>query len=372
MFSLEFLQIYWWFLVSLLGGLLVFMMFVQGIQTLIFSVAKDELQKDMMINSAGRKWEITFTTLVMFGGACFAAFPLFYATSFGGAYWVWLAILFCFIIQAVSYEYRKKPDNFLGKKGYEIFLFINGSLGVILIGIAVATFFSGSNFSLNEYNFVQWQSPLRGLEALGNFWLYTLGFSLFFLARIGGCLYLINNVEDEALRENLRKALLKNTLFFLPFFLIFLGWVLLKDGFGYDENGVVKMVAYKYLLNLKELTLVALMLVFGVVLTLFGIFKGVFTKSIYGVVYYGFGVVLAVTSLFLLAGLNGTAFYPSYFDLQSSLTIKNASSSHYTLNTMFYISFVVPVILCYMFFVWRAIDSKKITANEIKNDHHAY
>ena len=372
MLSLEFLQIYWWCVVSLLGGLLVFMMFVQGGQTLIFGLCKNELQKDMVINSIGRKWELTFTTLVMFGGACFAAFPLFYATSFGGAYWVWLAILFCFILQAVSYEYRKKPDNFLGQKTYEIFLFINGSLGVILIGMAVSTFFSGSDFLLNEHNFVQWQTPFRGLEALGNIMLYPLGIAMFFLARVGGALYLINNIDDAEIRANARKAALKNTILFLPFFLIFIAWVFTKTGFAYDESGVVSLVGFKYALNLLQMPLVAAMIVIGVLLVLFGIFKGAFTTSIYGVVPYGVGVVLTVTGLFLIAGLADTAFYPSFSNLQSSLTIKNASSSHYTLNVMAYVSLLVPFVLGYIFVVWRAMDSKKITADEIKHDHHAY
>nr|WP_241091365.1 cytochrome d ubiquinol oxidase subunit II [Campylobacter showae] len=372
MLSLEFLQIYWWCVVSLLGGLLVFMMFVQGGQTLLFGLCKNELQKDMVINSIGRKWELTFTTLVMFGGACFAAFPLFYATSFGGAYWVWLAILFCFILQAVSYEYRKKPDNFLGQKTYEIFLFINGSLGVILIGMAVSTFFSGSDFLLNEHNFVQWQTPFRGLEALGNIMLYPLGIAMFFLARVGGALYLINNIDDAELRANARKAALKNTILFLPFFLIFIAWVFTKTGFAYDESGVVSLVGFKYALNLLQMPLVAAMIVIGVLLVLFGIFKGAFTTSIYGVVPYGVGVVLTVTGLFLIAGLADTAFYPSFSNLQSSLTIKNASSSHYTLNVMAYVSLLVPFVLGYIFVVWRAMDSKKITAGEIKHDHHAY
>ncbi|WP_299025838.1 cytochrome d ubiquinol oxidase subunit II [uncultured Campylobacter sp.] len=372
MLSLEFLQIYWWCVVSLLGGLLVFMMFVQGGQTLLFGLCKNELQKDMVINSIGRKWELTFTTLVMFGGACFAAFPLFYATSFGGAYWVWLAILFCFILQAVSYEYRKKPDNFLGQKTYEIFLFINGSLGVILIGMAVSTFFSGSDFLLNEHNFVQWQTPFRGLESLGNIMLYPLGIAMFFLARVGGALYLINNIDDEEIRANARKAALKNTILFLPFFLIFIAWIFTKTGFAYDESGVVSLVGFKYALNLLQMPLVAAMIVIGVGLVLFGIFKGAFTTSIYGVVPYGVGVVLTVTGLFLISGLADTAFYPSFSNLQSSLTIKNASSSHYTLNVMFYVSFLVPVVLGYIVAVWRAMDSKKITADEIERDHHAY
>ncbi|WP_257639810.1 cytochrome d ubiquinol oxidase subunit II [Campylobacter concisus] len=370
--SLENLQIYWWFIVSLLGGLLVFMMFVQGGQSLIFSLGKDELKKDMLINSIGRKWELTFTTLVMFGGACFAAFPLFYATSFGGAYWVWLAILFCFIIQAVSYEYRKKPDNFLGARTYEIFLFINGSLGVILIGMAVSTFFSGSDFVLNEHNFVEWKTPFRGLEALANPYLYLLGIAIFFLSRIGGCLYLMNNIADGEFIQNARKQLLINTVLFLPFFLGFLAWVLTKDGFAYDANGVVSLMPYKYAINLIEMPIVGVLLLVGVVLVLVGIFQGAFTKSIRGIFAYGVGVTLAVTALFLITGLNGTAFYPSFSDLSSSLTIKNASSSHYTLGVMAYVSLLVPVVLAYIIVVWRAIDSKKITQDEIKNDHHAY
>lgn len=370
--SLENLQIYWWFIVSLLGGLLVFMMFVQGGQTLIFSLGKDELKKDMLINSIGRKWELTFTTLVMFGGACFAAFPLFYATSFGGAYWVWLAILFCFIIQAVSYEYRKKPDNFLGARTYEIFLFINGSLGVILIGMAVSTFFSGSDFVLNEHNFVEWKTPFRGLEALANPYLYLLGIAMFFLSRIGGCLYLMNNIADGEFIQNARKQLLVNTVLFLPFFLGFLAWILTKDGFAYDANGVVSLVPYKYAINLIEMPIAGALLLVGVLLVLVGIFQGVFTKSIRGIFAYGIGVTLAVTALFLITGLNGTAFYPSFSDLSSSLTIKNASSSHYTLGVMAYVSLLVPFVLAYIVVVWRAIDSKKITQDEIKNDHHAY
>ncbi|MGF7404702.1 cytochrome d ubiquinol oxidase subunit II [Campylobacter concisus] len=370
--SLENLQIYWWFIVSLLGGLLVFMMFVQGGQTLIFSLGKDELKKDMLINSIGRKWELTFTTLVMFGGACFAAFPLFYATSFGGAYWVWLAILFCFIVQAVSYEYRKKPDNFLGARTYEIFLFINGSLGVILIGMAVSTFFSGSDFVLNEHNFVEWKTPFRGLEALSNPYLYLLGIAMFFLSRIGGCLYLMNNIADGEFIQNARKQLIINTVLFLPFFLGFLAWILTKDGFAYDANGVVSLVPYKYAINLIEMPIAGILLLVGVLLVLVGIFQGAFTKSIRGIFAYGVGVTLAVTALFLITGLNDTAFYPSFSDLSSSLTIKNASSSHYTLGVMSYVSLLVPFVLAYIVVVWRAIDSKKITQDEIKNDHHAY
>ncbi|WP_169975183.1 cytochrome d ubiquinol oxidase subunit II [Campylobacter sp. RM16191] len=370
--SHEILQIYWWVIVSLLGGLLVFMMFVQGGQTLIFGLPKSEIEKDMIINSVGRKWELTFTTLVMFGGACFAAFPLFYATSFGGAYWVWLAILFCFILQAVSYEYRKKPDNFLGQKTYEIFLYTNGSLGVILIGMAVSTFFSGSDFALGEHNFVEWKTPYRGLEALANPLLYPLGIAMFFLSRVGGALYLINNISDENFRAKARKAVLKNTILFLPFFLLFIIWIFTKTGFEYDAEGIVSLVGFKYALNLVKMPIVTLIMLIGLGLVLYGIYKGAFTKSIYGVVPYGIGVVFVVMGLFLIAGLNNTAFYPSFSNLQSSLTIKNASSSHYTLGVMAYVSLIVPFVLAYIFVVWRAIDSRKITQDEIKNDHHAY
>ncbi|CZE46301.1 cytochrome d ubiquinol oxidase subunit II [Campylobacter geochelonis] len=368
----EMLQIYWWIVVSLLGGLLVFMMFVQGGQTLLECVTKNELEKDMIINSVGKKWELTFTTLVMFGGACFAAFPLFYATSFGGAYWVWLAILFCFIIQAVAYEYRKKPDNFLGQKTYEVFLFINGSLGVVLIGVAVSTFFSGSEFLLNEHNFVEWKSPFRGLEALANPLNYLLGIALFFQARVGGNLYLINNIDDSELRAKFRASLKKNAMFFVPFLVAFLLWIVLKDGYHVGDGGVVEMLKHKYLLNLLQMPLVFLMLLCGVVLALFGIYKGAFTASIKGIFPYGVGVVLVVMSVFLVVGLNDTAFYPSFYDLQSSLTIKNASSSLYTLKVMAFVSLLVPFVLAYIVYVWRLMDKRKLSADEVENDEHIY
>lgn len=368
----ELLQIYWWIIVSLLGGILVFMMFVQGGQTLMWCISKTELEKDMIINSIGKKWELTFTTLVMFGGACFAAFPLFYATSFGGAYWVWLAILFCFIIQAVAYEYRKKPDNLLGAKGYESFLVINGSLGVILIGIAVSTFFSGSEFMLNDKNFVEWKSTFRGLEALSNPINYILGLALFFQARVGGNLYLLNNIDDDELRAKFRVSLKRNSLFFVPFLVAFLLWIVLKDGYHVSDEGVVEMLRYKYLLNLFQMPVVFVMLLGGVGLAIFGIYKGVFTKSIKGIFPYGFGVILVVMSVFLVVGLNNTAFYPSFYDLQSSLTIKNASSSFYTLKVMAVVSLLVPFVLGYIIYVWKLMDERKLTADEIKNDEHIY
>lgn len=362
----EYLQIYWWIVVSLIGGLFVFMMFVQGGQTLVKKIAKDEAQKDLFLNSVGKKWELTFTTLVMFGGACFAAFPLFYATSFGGAYWVWLGILFCFIIQAVAYEYRKKPNNFLGQKTYENFLYINGSLGVILIGIAVSTFFSGSSFALDSNNFVDWQSKIRGLEALKNPFNYILGIALFFQARVGGAMYLINNINDDKIRENLKKNLKFDALIFVAFLVAFLLFLVLKSGYGVNENGVVEMVRFKYGLNYLEMPIVLIMLLIGLILALFGLYKAIFTTSIKGIFPYGLGVVLVVMSVFLVAGLNSTAFYPSHFDLQSSLTIKNASSSFYTLKVMAIVSLWAPILLGYIAYVWRLMDAKKLTKDEIE------
>ncbi len=362
----EYLQIYWWIVVSLIGGLFVFMMFVQGGQTLVKKIAKDEAQKDLFLNSVGKKWELTFTTLVMFGGACFAAFPLFYATSFGGAYWVWLGILFCFIIQAVAYEYRKKPNNFLGQKTYENFLYINGSLGVILIGIAVSTFFSGSSFALDSNNFVDWQSKFRGLEALKNPFNYILGIALFFQARVGGAMYLINNIKDDKIRENLKKNLKFDALIFVAFLVAFLLFLVLKSGYGVNENGVVEMVRFKYGLNYLEMPIILIMLLIGLILALFGLYKAIFTTSIKGIFPYGLGVVLVVMSVFLVAGLNSTAFYPSHFDLQSSLTIKNASSSFYTLKVMAIVSLWAPILLGYIAYVWRLMDVKKLTKDEIE------
>ena len=362
----EYLQIYWWIVVSLIGGLFVFMMFVQGGQTLVKKIAKDEAQKDLFLNSVGKKWELTFTALVMFGGACFAAFPLFYATSFGGAYWVWLGILFCFIIQAVAYEYRKKPNNFLGQKTYENFLYINGSLGVILIGIAVSTFFSGSSFALDSNNFVDWQNKFRGLEALKNPFNYILGIALFFQARVGGAMYLINNINDDKIRENLKKNLKFDALIFVAFLVAFLLFLVLKSGYGVNENGVVEMVRFKYGLNYLEMPIVLIMLLTGLILALFGLYKAIFTTSIKGIFPYGLGVVLVVMSVFLVAGLNSTAFYPSHFDLQSSLTIKNASSSFYTLKVMAIVSLWAPVLLGYIAYVWRLMDAKKLTKDEIE------
>lgn len=370
--SLNTLQIYWWFIISLLGGLLVFMMFVQGGQSLLDSIAHTSAQKDLIINSLGRKWEITFTTLVLFGGACFAAFPLFYSTSFGGAYWVWLAILFCFIIQAVSYEYRRKKENFLGQRTYETFLKINGTLGTILIGIAVATFFSGSNFSLNERNFVIWGSAWRGLEALKDPFVYMLGLSLFFLARIGGSMYLMNNIDDDDIYKNSVSSIKKNTPFFLIFFVVFAIWLLLRPGFSYDLDGVVSLIAYKYALNFIAMPGVLVGFALGVGLVLAGIVLGGFMGNKKSIFIFGFGVVITVFCLFLLVGLNHTPFYPSYSNLQSSLTIQNASSSHYTLGVMSYVSLIVPFVLAYIVYVWYCMDRQKLTLNDLENQVHKY
>lgn len=367
------LQVYWWVILSLLGGLLVFMMFVQGGQTLLGRLAgNDELKKSMLINSLGRKWELGFTTLVLFGGAAFAAFPLFYAASFGGAYAVWMAILFSYIIQAVAYEYRKKPDNFLGARTYECFMKINGALGTFLIGAAVATFFSGSEFVVNEYNLSQWKNPLYGLEALANPFNWLLGLSLLFLARSLGALYFINNLDDAALQEAARGSLKKDAVLFLAVFVPFFLWLLVRDGFAYDaQTKEVSMVSYHYLGNLV-VPYVAVPILAGVGLVLYGFYQGAFTKSIKGIWSAGAGTVLTVMGAFLLVGLGDTAYYPSTYDLQSSLTIENSSGSHYTLTAMSYASLMVPFVLAYIYFVWKAMDAKKITADEIKNDSHSY
>jgi len=367
------LQQYWWVIISLLAGFLVFLMFVQGGQTLIYRLGKTPIEKTMLVNALGRKWEFTFTTLVTFGGAFFASFPLFYATSFGGAYWVWMAILFCFIIQAIAYEYRSKPNNFLGQKTYDTFLFINGALGTILIGTAVGTFFNGSMFSVNEMNLSQWETSARGLEAVLNWHNVALGLTVFFLARILGILYFIRNVEDKNIYTRSKKQLLYNTIAFLVFFLAFLIRLLLKDGFAYHpETGEVSMEPYKYLHNLLSMPLVLVFLVAGIVLVLYALYKGLFTNSIRSFYYAGAGTVMVVFSLFLIAGFNHTCFYPSVFDLQSSLHIENSSSSHYTLTVMSYVSLLVPFVLAYMVYAWSAINKKKINASDMENEPHVY
>jgi cytochrome bd ubiquinol oxidase subunit II len=370
------LQQYWWIIVSLLGALLVFLLFVQGGQTLIYRLGKDEDQRTLLVNVLGRKWEFTFTTLVTFGGAFFASFPLFYSTSFGGAYWVWMLILFAFIIQAVSYEFRSKPGNFLGKRTFETFLFINGLVGTVLLGAAVSTFFTGSQFSVNEYNFSQWETPFRGLEAAFNIQNLALGLSVFFLSRTLAVLFFIQNVNHPEIIERAKKQLFYDAIPFLVFFLTFLTMLLLKNGFAVNpDTKEVFMEPYKYLHNLLQMPAVAVLFLLGVALVLLGIYRTGFCFekcSDKGIWLSGTGTVLTVFSLFLLAGFNNTAYYPSTFDLQDSLTICNSSSSHYTLTAMSYVSLSVPFVLAYIFHTWRALTRKKVDMSEIENEGHAY
>ncbi|MBW6492027.1 MAG: cytochrome d ubiquinol oxidase subunit II [Lentimicrobium sp.] len=381
-FSLITLQQYWWIIISLLASLLIFLMFVQGGQTLIYTLGKTDTERSLIINTLGRKWELTFTTLVTFGGAFFASFPLFYSTSFGGAYWVWMAILFAFIIQAISYEYRSKANNFLGKRTFEIFLFVNGFLGTILLGTAVGTFFNGAMFSMEKVNITsiydsaisRWMTPAHGLEAVLNFHNVALGLSVFFLARILGILYIINSVKDENILARSHKQMWYNAIPFLVFFLYFVIHLMFKQGFAYHpETGEVFMQPNKYFFNLIEMPVVLILFLAGVVLVLSGIIKFLFFKSLKGIWYSGAGTVMAVLALFLIAGLNQTAFYPSLHNIQQSLTIENSSSSHYTLTVMSYVSLFVPVVITYIFFVWRAINNKPIEKSDLEDDNaHIY
>jgi cytochrome bd ubiquinol oxidase subunit II len=386
-FSYITLQQYWWIIVSLLGAILVFLMFVQGGQTLIYTIGKTNDERTLLINLLGRKWEFTFTTLVTFGGAFFASFPLFYSTSFGGAYWVWIVILFAFIIQAVSYEYRSKAGNFLGKRTYETFLLLNGILAPLLIGTAVATFFTGSQFSVNFMNITrltgdkmpvisEWMGPAHGLEAALSLHNLTLGLAVLFLSRVLALLYFMNRIKHAEMMERVKKQLLINAIPFVVFFLTFVIWTLLSSGFAVNpETKEVFMEPYKYLHNLLQMPVVAIMFVLGVALVLIGIirpltcFEKCSTKGIWGT---GIGTVLTVLALFLLAGFNNTAYYPSTFDLQSSLTIQNSSSSQYTLTAMSYVSLLVPFVIAYIWIAWRAIDNKKIDMEELKEETHVY
>ncbi len=371
--SHTFLQEYWWLLVSLLASLLVFLMFVQGGQSFIFTLASDEGQKTMIVNAMGRKWEFTFTTLVTFGGAFFASFPLFYATSFGGAYWVWMAILFSFVIQAIAYEYRSKPSNVLGKKTFDVFLFINGALGPLLIGIAVATFFTGANFSLNEMNNVKWATPWHGLEAVLSLRNLSLGIAVLFLARLLGLMYIINSIDDSELIAKARKKAVINLLPFLAGFLYFVISLFVSEGFAVNpDSGEIFMEKGKYFHNLLQMPLVMIAFLAGTLLVLFGLYRTVLSDKTDPVWFGGPGTILVVLSLFMLAGYNNTAFYPSLTDLQSSLTIRNASSSHFTLKTMFYISFIIPVVFAYIWYAWSAINRKKIDKEEMNGDGHMY
>ena len=376
----SFLQHYWWFLVSLLGALLVFLMFVQGANSMVRTLGYTEDGRRLIINSTGRKWEFTFTTLVTFGGAFFASFPLFYSTSFGGAYWLWMIILFTFVLQAVSYEFQNKLGNLLGAKTFQTFLAINGFLGPLLLGGAVATFFEGSNFIVMKDNLIDaqsftpvishWANASHGLDALLNPWVLVFGLAVMFLARVLGTLYIINNVNDDDIRSRAAFQLLASSLAFVVLFVVYLVHLLLKDGFAYDDSGVIVIEPYKYLHNFLDMWYLLIVLLIGVVLVLFAIGRSFADKKwIWGIWPAGIGVVLVVLSLLLCAGWNNTAYYPSTADLQSSLTIQNSCSSEFTLTTMAIVSILIPFVLAYIWHAWWSIDKKKLDVTEITDDH---
>lgn len=378
------LQQYWWLVVSLLGAILVFLLFVQGGNSLLFCIGKTDDKRKLLVNSTGRKWEFTFTTLVTFGGAFFASFPLFYSTSFGGAYWLWMIILFSFVLQAVSYEFQSKAGNLLGKRTYQWFLVVNGVVGPVLLGGAVATFFTGSDFIIDKGTMAdpaaaaisRWGNGWHGLDALANVWNVVLGLAVFFLARVLGALYFINNIDDAEIDARSRRSVRDNAVLFLVFFLAFVVRTLLADGFAVNpDTQEVYMEPYKYLTNFVEMPVVLVVFLLGVVAVLWGIGKTVFSKVFdKGIWFSGIGAVLAVLTLFLVAGYNNTAYYPSTSDLQSSLTLANSCSSQFTLRVMAYVSILVPFILAMIFYTWRSIDSRKISNDEIAGDGggHAY
>ena len=376
----DFLQHYWCFLVSLLGALLVFLLFVQGANSMVRSLGYTDEGRRLIINSTGRKWEFTFTTLVTFGGAFFASFPLFYSTSFGGAYWLWMIILFTFVVQAVSYEFQNKLGNIFGVKTFQMCLVINGLLGPLLLGGAVATFFEGSNFIVAKENLVdtgaitpvisQWANASHGLDALLNPWVLVFGLAVMFLARVLGILYIINNVDDEDIRSRASVRLIGVAVPFLVLFVAYLVHLLLKDGYAYDETGLISIVPYKYLDNFLTLWPLTILFLIGVVMVLFAIGKTIVSKDYIGGIWpAGIGVVLVVLPLLLMSAWNGTAYYPSTADLQSSLTIANSCSSEFTLRTMFYVSLIIPFVLAYIVYAWWAIDKKKLDKQEIADDH---
>ena len=376
----EFLQHYWCFIVSLLGALLVFLLFGQGANSLVFSLGGNEEGRRLVINSTGRKWEFTFTTLVTFGGAFFASFPLFYSTSFGGAYWLWMIILFTFVLQAVSYEFQNKIGNILGPKTFQCFLVLNGILGPLLLGGAVATFYEGSNFIVEKGNMIDetamtpiisyWGNGSHGLDALLNPWVLVFGFAVVFLARVLGNLYVINNVDDEGVRTRGRHSLLINAVPFVILFVAYLVHLLLKEGYAYNAEGIIFMEPFKYLHNFVEMWYLTIILLIGVLLVLFGIGKTIADREyVSGIWPAGIGTVLTVLALLLCSAWNMTAYYPSTAHLQSSLTIENSCSSEFTLRTMFYVSLLVPFVLAYIVYCWRAIDKKKLTREEVQTDH---
>ena len=375
-----FLQQYWWCLIALLGGLLVALMFVQGANLHLGNRMLDDVQKRMILNSTGRKWELTFTTLVTFGGAFFASFPLFYSTSFGGAYWVWVLLLITFVFQAVAYEFQNKKENLLGVKGFRIALMANGFLAPFLVGTAVGTFFTGSPFTVNKMAIADqsapvistWNSAWHGLEALGQYHAVLLGCTLVFLTAILGALYVLTNIDDDSVKAQMRRSIKVNIF---PFLLFFLPWtviLLVRRGFAVDANGVVALEPFKYIHNLLAMPAVLVILLAGVVLVLFGIFKGAFTASRKGFWFAAPGSVLVVMAVFFLAGFNGTAYYPSVTDLQSSLTLANSSSSPFTLQVMFWVSLLIPLVVAYIAYAWHAMDSKKITREEISGNGNKY
>lgn len=376
----EFLQNYWWGLISLLGGLLVALMFVQGANLQLGNRSLSDTQKRMILNSTGRKWELTFTTLVTFGGAFFASFPLFYSTSFGGAYWVWVLLLVTFVFQAVAYEFQNKKGNLLGAKGFRLALMMNGLLAPFLVGTAVGTFFTGSDFTVNKVAITDSSSPVistwgnawHGLEALGQYHAVLLGCTVMFLAAILGALYVLNNVDDDGIRAQMRRSI-KRAIG--PFLLFFLGWtaiLLTRKGYAVSTDGAVSLEAFKYLHNLLEMPAVLCMLAVGVVLILFSLYLGAFSKSRKGIWYAMPGTVLVVMSVFFLAGFNGTAYYPSCTDLQSSLYLNNSCSSYFTLKVMSCVSLLIPFVLAYIAYAWHQMDKKKITAQEIEGTIHKY
>lgn len=373
MFDLLTLQEYWWFLVSVIGALFVFMTFVQGGQMLLHTLGRTEDERDVLVNSLGRKWELTFTALVMFGGALFAAFPLFYAVSFGGAYFVWMAILFCFIVQAVAYEYRKKPDNFYGERFYETLLYINGSLGIFLIGAALGTLYTGGNFIVDEYSLSHWTLSSYGLEAVLNPFNVAFGLMLVFLARVQGALYFLNNVAEPTITARIKKVVTVNFVMFLVLFLFVAATILFGDGYRYDPaTGVVSVESMKFLHSFLDMPLLLVVLLAGVATLLYGVFIAVTKSAPKAIWFTGLGTVLVVLALLLVLGLDNSVYYPSLADLQSSLTIENSSGSLYTLQVMSVVSLFVVVVLGYIFYFWRAMDKTKITIDEIKSDPHHY